>query len=990
MPGPKPLGELLVEMGLIDEGQLDSALDDQHTSGRRLGRILLDASVIDEDHLARALAMQLGLELCDPVNAPVHPRVRALIPAALAHRYGVVPMALARDEAGQVLYVATADPADRAAFEMLRTHLGTGMRVRWMVATESSIARALMKHHPIDLMKSAGPALGPSSLGSSSLAPPSLAPSSLAPPSLGPSSFASPSASGSGLSAPSIPEPELPAPSSSAPGNPFGRDVAPSRPSGAPRVPAPSASGTLRYQGAPVIQGVPLSGPRVTPGQSGPSAPAAPILDASSAATAALSRVTTQESRPFAGDAIANTQPIPRLTSQELRPISDVITNTGPLPRLTSQELRPISDVVTNTGPLPRPSPQDGRPTWNEGVAPRTPTSERVLRSESSPPPPTHDLPRITRELEPLRRPVASTEPYTSFGVDPRDHTPPPEHLTLDDAMLMTEEVLEPDPPGLASSLPPSVRPSEPSIDIEPLPGASWGDLLDADLAPSTSLTPHVALHSLVPIDAPTLDVARPRSVDVPIDASALDGTSLEAALGALDTASEVAAPIAPSLAGAHEEDLSVDVAIETPLPMELEVGAPSHEPFDVSSSFGAKTEVAPMFLEPEPHVGSVAPLEPTLDAVRAAWVVSADVDVAFTGAASATPAAVIPERASSPASTSARPASTPPTIDTSASAPPSIARPASTSPTLDALAIAPAMAASAIAPAMAASASAPAMAASASAPAIAASATMAAPASTPPLAASAPSAAPVSAPSTIAASESDGAAIAIEPAPLEAPTLDVAIEPPSLTPLPATDGLLHFEEAREHDGSDDILAIEEGAPVDASALEALPEIEPPHVDAVAEDAPPSARAAPGPGTGDIVDVEPEELVPVASASGRHLGSQPTAPYDPTRPAVFDDAETPTLRGPSRPLGRIRLESRVEVLSPGATLDTPRAPATNREADRLAVRRAIDRFLGGEDLDTESTSFLLRVLFAMLLDDGRLDDAQIDRALETLTRLRRR
>src|SRR5258706_14611692 len=55
------LGDVLVAQKLISQEQLKHALEAQKRSGRRLGRVLVDEGVLTEEHIAEALARQLGL-----------------------------------------------------------------------------------------------------------------------------------------------------------------------------------------------------------------------------------------------------------------------------------------------------------------------------------------------------------------------------------------------------------------------------------------------------------------------------------------------------------------------------------------------------------------------------------------------------------------------------------------------------------------------------------------------------------------------------------------------------------------------------------------------------------------------------------------------------------------------------------------------------------------------------------------------------------------
>jgi hypothetical protein len=59
----RPLGRLLVEQGLIREDELERALEEQASTGRRLGETLVDLEFVSHPALSRALAEQYGFEL---------------------------------------------------------------------------------------------------------------------------------------------------------------------------------------------------------------------------------------------------------------------------------------------------------------------------------------------------------------------------------------------------------------------------------------------------------------------------------------------------------------------------------------------------------------------------------------------------------------------------------------------------------------------------------------------------------------------------------------------------------------------------------------------------------------------------------------------------------------------------------------------------------------------------------------------------------------
>ncbi len=138
------LGELLVEANVINEEQLANAL---HESGprERLGQTLMRLNVIGEDDLADAVATQLGLERVDlSVDRPTAEAIE-LVPPNLAERHEVVPVRLD----GEVLVLATSDPSDVAAMDDIRL-AARSRKVRPVIATDSAIDAARRRAYRAD------------------------------------------------------------------------------------------------------------------------------------------------------------------------------------------------------------------------------------------------------------------------------------------------------------------------------------------------------------------------------------------------------------------------------------------------------------------------------------------------------------------------------------------------------------------------------------------------------------------------------------------------------------------------------------------------------------------------------------------------------------------------------------------------------------------------------------------------------------------------
>src|SRR6267154_795726 len=102
------LGDILIQQGVIDEEKLISALSDQRAFGGKLGRTLIDLGYVTEDELLCALSAQLGLEIVDLDASEVLPEALRCLPVDACERYGVFPVRL--DSLERVLSVATAEP----------------------------------------------------------------------------------------------------------------------------------------------------------------------------------------------------------------------------------------------------------------------------------------------------------------------------------------------------------------------------------------------------------------------------------------------------------------------------------------------------------------------------------------------------------------------------------------------------------------------------------------------------------------------------------------------------------------------------------------------------------------------------------------------------------------------------------------------------------------------------------------------------------------
>ena len=135
------LGNLLVNKKIISEQQLQKALEEQKSSGERLGSVLVKLGFIQEDALLSFLSSQYGIPSIDLLEFNINPALLKLIPADLARKYLVFPLS----QRGTTLIIAMADPSNIFAIDDIK--FLTGYRVEALAAAESAIKEVLDEYY---------------------------------------------------------------------------------------------------------------------------------------------------------------------------------------------------------------------------------------------------------------------------------------------------------------------------------------------------------------------------------------------------------------------------------------------------------------------------------------------------------------------------------------------------------------------------------------------------------------------------------------------------------------------------------------------------------------------------------------------------------------------------------------------------------------------------------------------------------------------------
>ncbi len=135
------LGSILVQSGVIDELQLQSAMAYQRQWGMPLGRALVEKRLCTPEQLMEALAKQTGHQVIDLDKETLGPPQAHLLTLKVAEQYRVVPLRVEgrRDEG---LVIAMAAPAPLASIDAVQSVSGK-RRVTVYLATDEAIRRAI-------------------------------------------------------------------------------------------------------------------------------------------------------------------------------------------------------------------------------------------------------------------------------------------------------------------------------------------------------------------------------------------------------------------------------------------------------------------------------------------------------------------------------------------------------------------------------------------------------------------------------------------------------------------------------------------------------------------------------------------------------------------------------------------------------------------------------------------------------------------------------
>ncbi|HEY7091259.1 MAG TPA: ATPase, T2SS/T4P/T4SS family [Tepidisphaeraceae bacterium] len=142
----KPLGQLLLGKGILQQEQLDRALDEQKRSNHQklLGEILVEMGFCTEDQITEALAEAYGVPYARISPRVCDPKVISILSKDFLEQHQVLPLFLVEG----MLTIAVSEPANVFLLEELERI--SGYQVQLVAATSRDIKATLQTYLPND------------------------------------------------------------------------------------------------------------------------------------------------------------------------------------------------------------------------------------------------------------------------------------------------------------------------------------------------------------------------------------------------------------------------------------------------------------------------------------------------------------------------------------------------------------------------------------------------------------------------------------------------------------------------------------------------------------------------------------------------------------------------------------------------------------------------------------------------------------------------
>lgn len=138
----KLFGQILLEKRLVNESQIEKALEMQQMNGKSLGKTLVESGAISHQIILEALSDYLNMEIVDFQTVELSPDIIEKIPPSIAQLYRVIPIAYD----GTTLSLAQEEPLNIEQIDDLRFLLKYNLKA--VLVEQELISNSLDKYYP--------------------------------------------------------------------------------------------------------------------------------------------------------------------------------------------------------------------------------------------------------------------------------------------------------------------------------------------------------------------------------------------------------------------------------------------------------------------------------------------------------------------------------------------------------------------------------------------------------------------------------------------------------------------------------------------------------------------------------------------------------------------------------------------------------------------------------------------------------------------------
>lgn len=137
MTNRKRLGEMLIDAKLINNSQLEKALSDARKNGFKLGQYFIKKGIVTENSIVNAISEQVNIKKFNPTDYPISSELSKIIDIDTVNKFQSIPL----QKKGGILTVAMLDPLDILAIDHIE--LITDMEVATVICTEQNFNNLL-------------------------------------------------------------------------------------------------------------------------------------------------------------------------------------------------------------------------------------------------------------------------------------------------------------------------------------------------------------------------------------------------------------------------------------------------------------------------------------------------------------------------------------------------------------------------------------------------------------------------------------------------------------------------------------------------------------------------------------------------------------------------------------------------------------------------------------------------------------------------------